>query len=153
MITANGTQVLTQPSLIEVQFAPGVKRDILSLSARSTYSLILEETDHEPTAFRTWQRGVEEVEISSKEGWGRACTEVYRLTRVTKLQSFQYKILHRTIPCNVYLKQIRIKDSDWCPFCDESDTITDFIFSCSNVQPFWEAICAWFRQADDLYLD
>lgn len=76
---------------------------------------------------------------------------VYRATRETKLQSFHYKIIHRIIPCNVYLKKIRIKE--WCRHCDESDTIVHFLYSCKNVQPFWKAVSSWFRNANDLYLD
>lgn len=78
---------------------------------------------------------------------------VYKATRETKLQSFHFKVLHRIIPCNVYLKQIRIKDAEWCQFCDESDTIVHFLFICAKIQPFWKAVSTWFRDTDDLYLD
>lgn len=46
-----------------------------------------------------------------------------------------------------------MKDSFWCPYCDESDTITEFLFTCSKVKPFWRGVCDWLRQADELYLD
>lgn len=153
MIMADWTPSVLRRPMEEAQFAPGVKRDVLTLSAKAAYALILEERDHEPTALQTWQRGVEEMEFTDRERWRRSCSGVYKATRETKLQRFHFKILHRILPCNVYLTQIRIKDSDWCPYCDESDTITHFLFSCSKVRPFWEAACAWFKQADDLYLD
>lgn len=152
-ISTNGALPTPTTSDIEVKFGPNEIRDIHSLSAKAAYSLILGQSDHTPTALNTWQRGVEEVEISDKQMWAQACSGVYKITRETKLQSFHYKILHRIIPCNAYLTQIRIKDTIWCPFCDETDTITHFLFTCNKVQPFWRAICLWFRQADNIYLD
>lgn len=153
MLSANWTPPTQLTNPIEVKFAPDERRDILSLSAKAAYSLILGESDHTPTALKTWQSGVEEVQISNNEQWMQACSGVYKITRETKLQSFAYKILHRVIPCNNYLTQIRIKEADWCPYCDETDTITHFLFSCAKVRPFWQAICQWFLQADNLYLD
>lgn len=129
------------------------RREIASLSAKAAYSLILGQSDHVPTALKTWQRGVEEVLISDGVMWTHACSSVYKITRETKLQSFMYKVLHRVIPCNNYLKQIRIKEADWCPFCDGTDTVTHFLFTCAKVRPFSSAVCLWFSQADNLYLD
>lgn len=136
-ISQNWTPPLPGNPVIKVRFAPTETRDILSLSAKAAYSLILEGMDHEPTALSTWQRGVEEVTILDKDTWAHACTEVYKNTRETKLQSFHYKVLHRVIPCNRYLTQIRIKDTDWCPFCDESDTIP-LSFHLRQGSPFLE---------------
>lgn len=153
MITANWAPRQPQAPVFEVQLAPGERRDILSLSAKGTYMMIMQGKDHEPTALKTWQREVEEIRITDKDVWRRACVGVYRATRETKLQSFHYKMLHRIIPCNVYLAQVRIKTSMWCPFCDESDTLTHFLCTCAKIRPFWETICKWFHNADNLYLD
>lgn len=152
-ITANWSPQLPQTSPLEVQLAPKEKRDILSLGAKGTYSLIMQGNKHEPTALKTWQREVEEIRIAGKEEWSRTCTGAYKTTRETKLKSFHFKMLHRIIPCNVYLTQIRIKDSTWCPFCDEDDTITHFLCTCSKIHPFWRTICEWFRKADNLFTD
>lgn len=67
--------------------------------------------------------------------------------------SFHFKVIHRILPCGSYLCRIRIKDSDWCEFCDETDSITHHLFSCAKVKPFWNSICGWFRRTVNLYLD
>lgn len=58
-----------------------------------------------------------------------------------------------SIACCPVPQTIRIKESEWCKFCDESDMIVHFLFRCAIVQPFWRAICHWFSREDDLYLE
>lgn len=141
------------PPGLEVRFPSGTRRDLLSLTAKKIYRLLIDVKDPACTAFSRWSEGVDGITMTSREQWSEACMGVYRATRETKLQSFHFKVLHRTIPCNVYLKQLRIKPSDWCHCCDESDTIVHFFYRCAKVRPFWKAVCVWFRDADDLYLD
>lgn len=62
-------------------------------------------------------------------------------------------MLDRIVPCNAYLKQIRIATSEWCPFCDETDTVSHFLYSCAKVRPFWQSVCRWFQEADNLFLE
>lgn len=77
----------------------------------------------------------------------------YRATRETKLQSLHFKIMNRVIPCNSYLKQLRIKASDECELCGQVDTLVHFLFECPIVQTFWTAVCAWFGRIEDLALE
>lgn len=141
------------PSQLEISFPSGKKEDLLVLSPKKMYSLSVEVETPTCTAFTSWGKEVDAITIQDPNQWTQTCTGVYKATRETKLQSFHYKVILRIIPCNVYLMQIRIKDSDWCRFCDESDTIVHFLYSCHKVQPFWKAVSSWFREADDLYLD
>lgn len=60
------------------------------------------------------------------------------------MQSLQYKVLHLIIPCNSYLKQLRVKDT--------IDTIAHFLFLCPIVQAFWITICRWFKDSVDIRL-
>lgn len=140
------------PPPLEIKFPSGDKRNLQDLSAKKLYCCMLEDTNITCAAFNKWQEPVDEITMTSSGEWKEACSTAFKATRETKLQSFHYKMLHRTIPCNVFLKQIRIKESEWCPYCDASDTIVHFLFRCDKVQPFWTAICNWFRNADNLYL-
>lgn len=64
-------------------------------------------------------------------------------------------ILNRVIPCEVFLKRLRIRDTDHCPLCQVQvrDSIAHFLFNCETVRVFWRALCSWFNRADNLYLD
>lgn len=62
-------------------------------------------------------------------------------------------MINRIIPCRMYLKRLRIAESDLCTFCGEKDSIPHFLRTCRKVEPFWTQVCAWFEKADNLYLD
>lgn len=67
----------------------------------------------------------------------------FRSVPETKLQVFQFKLLHRIIPCNKYLHSIRVKDEDTCSFCGGLNTPSHFFFYCTVVQTLWSSLCTW----------
>lgn len=127
--------------------------DASSIGAKATYEMINEGRNTVSTACQRWQEDREEVTLTNSEEWNESCSGAYKATRETKLQSFHYKILHKILPCGSFLHRVRIKDSNWCRFCDETDSITHYLFTCARVRPFWLRLCGWFRQEVDLYLD
>ncbi len=60
-------------------------------------------------------------------------------SRQTIIQTFQYRIIHRTIACNEWLKNIKIKLQDTCSFCHTKDTITHFFIHCKCLLFFWKS--------------
>lgn len=66
-----------------------------------------------------------------------------------RLQSFRFRILHRVLPCNEYLCQIRIRDSKHCDFCGEEDNIFHFLYECTNTEGFWSDLASWLDQFSD----
>lgn len=127
--------------------------DASTIGAKALYSLINEAKDTLSTGFTRWTEEREEITINNQEEWRDTCSSPYQATRQTKLQTFHYKIIHRIFPSNSYLARVRIRDSDWCDYCDETDSISHHLFSCAKVRPFWASLSKWFRQAVDLYLD
>lgn len=77
---------------------------------------------------------------------------MYRATRETKLQSLHFKIINRVVPCNKFLKQIRVKNSDLCDLCNQEDSLPHFFFECSSVGNFLASICRWFDGVENLAL-
>lgn len=84
--------------------------------------------------------------------WSASFVLPYKTTRETKLQSFAYKIAYRLIPCNRYLHQIRIKDSDTCDTCGKTDTLSHFFLKCEQVKKFWELLSQWCESFLDISL-
>ncbi len=72
--------------------------------------------------------------------------------RNTKIQTFQYKILHRVILCNKWLYNIQIKESAICNYCNEVDDIPHFFLKCSKVKEFWNMMKNWLEQLSELNL-
>ena len=60
-----------------------------------------------------------------------------------RLQSFQYRILHRIMTCNHWLFYAKIKDKLKCETCDFNDTLEHFAVSCNEVKDFWSTLNRW----------
>ena len=62
---------------------------------------------------------------------------LYKITNVTKLRDFQYRLLHKRLPTNRELKRWGIKQSDTCNFCIEEDGIQHTLFKCCHIHEIW----------------
>ena len=67
-------------------------------------------------------------------------------SRETKLQSLQFKIIHRIFPCRNYLFRRKIIDSPECRICGETDTLVHFFLTCRVVGQFLVRIGRWLEQ-------
>ena len=66
----------------------------------------------------------------------KSCDETY-------LQSFQYKIIHRIIPCNYWLHVLKVKENPECERCKVNDTIPHYFIHCSMLNNFWTFLSNW----------
>ncbi len=74
---------------------------------------------------------------------------LFLCTRHTAIQTFQYRIIHRTLACNEWLKNIKIKSVNTCSFCNNVDSISHFLINCrSNI--FWKSSAKWWDSRTDL---
>lgn len=85
--------------------------------------------------------------------WRMIYLKPYKAARDTKLQAFHFRLVHRFVPCNRFLKNIRIKRDDTCSFCPRVDTLEHFLFECPVFQVFWKRVVAWFDSETDLQLN
>ena len=93
-----------------------------------------------PTAVKRW-----EYQGLTPPSWTKAFKIPYSCTRSTKLQSFQYQVIHRFIPTRKYLHLRNIVQSPVCLHCDRIDTLVHFLFSCRTTRSFWEDVSAFFN--------
>ena len=50
--------------------------------------------------------------------WGEICKRPFKITKETKLQWFQFRLINRILSCNKYLFKINKRDNDLCCFCN-----------------------------------
>ena len=110
--------------------------DIRHLKSSDLYWFFINQIKREPACIKKWN---EEYHLSNAP-WSEVFKLPYKITRETKLQSLQYKIIHRIIPCNVWLKKLKIKESDECDYCDGTDSIEHFFLDCKKVAKFWTCL-------------
>ena len=107
------------------------------------YDHFVSELTKPPTAVEKWKELYEVDDLS----WQSIYLIPFKCCADTKLQSFQYKILNRFIPCRYILHLWRLESSDTCIHCNEneSDTIEHCLYQCPDVFLFWRSFCKWWK--------
>lgn len=93
-----------------------------------------------------------------KEKWAERLTDIgedewlyihsmpFKCTKNTKLQSFQYKVVHNILATQKTLLQYKLSTSDLCTFCEEAtETIQHLLFSCPYTRQCWSDLETWLR--------
>ena len=78
--------------------------------------------------------------------WEEIFQRPFRVCRSTRLQSFQFRLLHRVITCNHWLFNAHIKDSPICDTCLVDDSLFHFFIECIHVQEFWRKFKLWWER-------
>lgn len=128
-----------------IKSATGSVIQITEVPAKKIYAAILPFKIPKISSQSKWNALYPVNEMENKDYWKEVYSSPYLATRESRLQSFQFRIIHRTIPCNKYLCNIRIKQEDFCSFCDvpTTDTLQHFFFSCHKTSTFWNSVCHW----------
>ena len=102
----------------------------------------IEEKNTVPKCISKWN---EVFNIDIKE-WGEIFLNPFTVCRSTRLQSFQYRLLHRVITCNHWLYNAQLKDSPNCDTCLVDDDLYHFFINCIHVQDFRTSFNQWWAE-------
>ena len=70
--------------------------------------------------------------------WDKIHVTNFFCTIDSKLRSFYFKIVHKTIALNDFLHKIKRRDSPICSLCDkENETMVHLFCECDKVTPIW----------------
>lgn len=142
----------------EINPKPNIKTSgatIVSVTGKSSKTLyysLIKRFNPTVTSQTRWNEMFPRHTEDQEEYWATIYKTPYKAARDTKLQAFHYRIVHRFIPCNKFLCNIKIKRNDVCSFCPEADTIEHFLFYCPLVVHFWKGIITWFDREADIHL-
>ena len=64
----------------------------------------------------------------------------FKVTKETKLQILQWKILHNIYPTAILLQKMHIRPNANCDTCDTLDTLEHFFFDCLQTKPLWHEV-------------
>jgi len=67
-------------------------------------------------------------------------TRKIELVKEIKLREFNFKIIHGILPCNLNLYRWKIRISNECDVCKESQSIEHLLYNCYYVKPLWDVI-------------
>ncbi len=115
-------------------------RPLSMLTNQIVYSRLLKEKSIEPTCVDKWSSV-----YTANLQWTHIFELAFAVTRCTRLQTLQYKILHRIYPCNYWVSKWEPNTNETCMNCNIPDTIQHFFYHCSNVQPLWTHFKNWWE--------
>ena len=76
----------------------------------------------------------------TKESLKKVYSLPFVTTLETKLQIFQYKIIHNILPTRCSLYRIKLCDSEICQLCKlQPQTLPHLLYRCSVISNFWSA--------------
>ena len=85
-----------------------------------------------------------------KLDWKPIFSLVYSITREPYLQSFQYKILNRSLNCNYNLVKWKVTQDAKCNYCTFIDTLEHHLYYCPTSIDFWDKISKWIKEMTDV---
>lgn len=111
--------------------------------SKKIYNYIIETKVVQPTAVGRWH---EIFEIDT-EDWPRIYSLPYVASRDTKLQSMQYKIIHRIISCQKWLYNQKVSNSPYCEHCvNKIEDIPHLFTECCRLNNFWDQLEKWWNR-------
>ncbi len=117
---------------------------LLTASKINIYDILILNKYVRPTALDKWQ-GIYCIE---ENDWSHIFKQCYFCSRETKLQSLQFKIMHRIIPCKKWLLDQKVINSPSCEMCKEEkvDDMTRHFIECSGLNNFRNVFENWWKR-------
>ena len=85
--------------------------------------------------------------------WKHTHSFTFKVTKNSKLQWFQYRIIHRILGTNNFLSKINLSTPDKCSFCsNETDTVDHLFWSCQKTARLWEQLNQWIFENTEIEL-
>ena len=130
----------------EVQLSLNGQNVLLSNAVSKTvYKEIRNGIITPPTAQLKYDHQFENDKLDWKKIYGLP----HRVALDTKSREFQYKLLNRCLPTNVFLNKIGIITSPACSFCGEADeSLEHFFVTCHYTKKFWGEVIKWLGDQD-----
>ena len=89
-----------------------------------------------PTALQKWNTTFQ-FDGELKQVTRKLFTICFKTSEDTAMQWLQYRLLHKILPVNSYLKQVKIKDNDNCFCCGEPEDIPHLFVLCPRINNLW----------------
>ena len=116
---------------------------------KEIYDYLIRKNLKRPIAFLTWENIMKEEFKENYENirWGYILNCIKVTIPDLKIREFQFKIIHNISACNVWLKKMKIKDTDICEKCgNDKETLTHLYWECPGIQTFLNCLFIFLKQ-------
>ncbi len=98
-----------------------------------------------PSRIEQWSEDYLGVHTAQQNLWYNIFRLPFSITRETKLQTFQYKLIHLLITCQHVLFDMKLVDNAICLYCKETDQFIYFFLFCPKENEFWNTFFTWWN--------
>ncbi len=114
-------------------------------TCKDFYWHIINTDTHIPTSIHKWSDHYTNFHNAENNVWSKIFKFPFKTVRDTKIQTFQYNIVHRVIPRNHWLCSIKVKEIKACDYCGKTDDIVHFFKNYPKVNEFWSYWINWWE--------
>ncbi len=107
---------------------------------------------HNSSSVRIWSSQYLIFVEASTNVWPRIFKLPFITVRDTKIQTFQYRLIQKDIPCNTWLHNIKIKNCSVCDYCMNVDDFPHFFIRCLKVKEFWLHWFNWWEHISGIVI-
>jgi hypothetical protein len=125
----------------------------LDFKTNELYWYMIEKVKITPMCIKKWEEEFPIMISCDSDLWERIFSRCFEITEETKLQSIQFKINHRIIPCQNKLYNWKIATSNTCLYCNDIDDIQHFVLKCPKVKTFWFGLLNWWNRCNIQLID
>ena len=144
--TIKGRKVFTEKPMTLMLKNNHVEKNLTDIKTKDLYWEYIAKKSTLPTSRAKW----EELYYYVNFDWSQIYTLPYAVARETKLQSLQFQILNRYIPCKRFLYMCNKEETDKCQFCGEIDEIDHYFYTCDELKPFFNSFNEWFSDTMEI---
>jgi hypothetical protein len=130
---------------LEFTLPSNSQKNLQNITCKDLYWTFIHEkqgAQYLPTAVTRWN----EMFDLSADDWMSIFQLPFSCSMESKLQAFQYSILHRYVPHKSLLFRQKLVDDDRCDSCAETDTLIHRFCECTPVQTFWSDLEQWWNE-------
>lgn len=120
--------------------------DVADASSRKIYKALVLLKIPPIASQKKWNEIFPIAQDHWPEYWRNIYIRAFWSVRDSKHQAFQYRVIHRIIPCNKYLSNLRLRQDYICPNCGDQDTLPHFFYHCPIVHSLWTKLANWLLQ-------
>ena len=116
------------------------KKEVKHLKCKDFYWEFVSKKHVVPKSIQKWEEYYYYIDFD----WKHLFKLPYIVARETKLQSLQFQVLNRYIPCKNVLNSWGKEESDKCSTCNRIEDLEHYFYDCDNMKPFWNSLNHWF---------
>ena len=122
-----------------------------NLNCRDYYWHFVQKMKTRPRSYSKWEENYPHIDFN----WENINSVPYICARETSLQSLQYRLIHRYLPCRYMLNIWYNNECAMCSLCNEDklDTLEHFFVNCGSLQHFWQSFHEWWSGATGMHIN